>query len=70
MSNRTRQNNKRADTKMKSNDSPEISERGGGGHHQKSPASIWTCLEDTMRTNYIFPDDLNPHCLTVTGYFF
>ena len=31
MSNRTRQNNKGADRKMESNDSPEIPDRGGGG---------------------------------------
>ena len=51
MSNRTRQNNKRADRKMKSNESLEIpdGERGrGGGHlirnagrvHVKNPISI------------------------------
>ena len=37
MSNRTRQNNKRADRKMESNDSPEIPDRG---RNQKSPASL------------------------------
>ena len=42
-SNRTRQDNKTADGKIKSNDSPEISneERPGGGH-QKCPAALET----------------------------
>ena len=36
--NRTRQKNKRGDSKVESNDSPEISDRGG--RHQTSPASL------------------------------
>ena len=46
-SNRTRHNNKRADRKMKSNDSPEIPDKGWGGGHQKRPASL-RALQDKL----------------------
>ena len=36
--NRTRQKNKRGDSKVESNDSPEIPDMGGGGRQQASPA--------------------------------
>ena len=36
MSNRTRQNNKTADRKVKSNDSPEIPDGGGGETSEES----------------------------------
>ena len=36
--NRTKQKNKRGDSKVESNDSPEIPDRG---RHQTSPASLW-----------------------------
>ena len=37
MSNKTRQNNKRADRKMESNDSPEIPDRGGDIRRARPP---------------------------------
>ena len=39
-SNRIRQKNKRVASKVKSNDSPEIPDGGGGGRHQASPAFL------------------------------
>ena len=45
-SNRTRQKNKRGDSKVESNDSPEIPDRG---RHQTSPASLREVHEEYSR---------------------
>ena len=56
-SNRPRQKDKRGDSKVESNDSPVIPDRGGGegeGGHQTSPAS----LQDPQSKLYVTRGDL------------
>ena len=64
MSNRTRQNNKGADRKMESNDSPEMSNRGETSEEHGLPSGGWLCTHTCNCINSVHPHlHLNSHNL-------